>query len=300
MKIVVVGANSFIARNLIKVLSQSPDKYELLLYDHDEAQIDNFIYYKSVDVLSVESIRNIDFDCDILFMFVGKTGSEQGFDDYNKFIDINERALLNILSEYRNQESNAKIIYPSTRLVYKGKQGKLKEDDEKEFKTVYAINKYSCEQYLKMYNHVYGIKYCIFRICLPYGTLITNASSYGTAEFFLTKAKNNEDILLYGNGSQRRTLTYIGDLCNIFIIGGTSDECINDVYNVAGEDYSLYNMAVQIAELYKVNIKLVEWPEVAKIIESGDTIFDSGKLDDVINYKNKMTFVDWINKSQLL
>ena len=77
---------------------------------------------------------------------MGKTGTITGFGNYEEFIDINEKALLNILNEYRNQHSSAKIIYPSTRLVYRGDDMPLKEDAVKEFKTIYAINKYACEQ----------------------------------------------------------------------------------------------------------------------------------------------------------
>ncbi|MBR9647306.1 NAD-dependent epimerase/dehydratase family protein [Clostridium tyrobutyricum] len=296
MKVSVIGANSYIARNIIYILKQFPQKYKLSLYDKSEEQLDSLDSYKSIDILSRNSVKYIDFSCDIIFMFVGKTGSMQGFAEYDSFININERALLNVLNEYKVQKSNAKIIFPSTRLVYKGRSGKLKENAEKEFKTIYAINKYSCEQYLEMYNRVYNVRYCIFRICLPYGTLIANASSYGTAEFFLSRAKSNENITLYGDGNQRRTLTYIGDLCNILIKGAMSERCINDVYNIGGEDYSLYDMANLIAKLYKVNIELIEWPEVAKLIESGDTVFDSEKLDKIIDYKSKMKFASWISE----
>ena len=59
-----------------------------------------------------------------------------------------------------------------------------------------------------MYNNMYGIPYTVFRICLPYGTLVPEASSYGTAEFFMKKATAGENITLYGDGKQRRTITY--------------------------------------------------------------------------------------------
>jgi len=295
-KTAIIGANSYIARNIIYVLGQNPELYELALYDYKEEQMDGLENYKSIKVLSKESVKNIDFDCDVIFMFVGKTGSANGFDDVDKCIDINERSLLNILNEYRAQKSTAKIIFPSTRLVYKGKSGKLKEDAEKEFKTIYAINKYACEQYLEMYNRVYGVQYCIFRICIPYGTLIPNASSYGTAEFMLSKATKGENITLYGDGSGRRTLTYMGDLCNVLIAGALSDQCVNDNFNVGGEDYSLLEMATFIAGKYGVEVEFVPWPEVALKIESGNTVFDSGKLD--IYYKSYfMKFRDWISIS---
>lgn len=295
-KIVIIGANSYIARNVYKVLTEEVQDCVIKLYDHAKTQIDGAKNYSSINILNPESIAQMDLDCDIIYMFVGKTGSANGFDDYNTFIDINEKALLNLLCEYRKQNSHAKIIFPSTRLVYKGKEGAQKEDAEKEFKTIYAINKFSCEQYLEQYNRVYGVRYCIFRICIPYGTLIPNASSYGTAEFMLNKATAGQNITLYGDGSVRRTLTYMKDLCNALIQGALDERCLNDVFNIGGEDYSLLEMAEPIANKYGVKIEYVPYPPVALKIESGDTVFDSSKLDAILQLKPEMTFQKWVSK----
>lgn len=292
-KVVIIGANSYIARNTALVLEEKyPDTF-IKLYDYSDAQVDGRDNYIKINILDAESVKTIDFDCDVVFMFVGKTGSVNGFDQFDLFIDINERALLTVLNEYRRQESHAKIVFPSTRLVYKGKKGPQKEDAEKEFKTIYAINKFACEQYLKQYNNVYGVQYCILRICIPYGTLIPNASSYGTAEFMLKKAQNGENISLYGDGSVRRTLTYMGDLCNALIESAFCDNCKNDVFNIGGEDYSLKEMAELIAQKYNVGIDYVPWPEVALKIESGDTVFDDSKLKTACNVTTEMTFAKW-------
>ena len=196
-KVVVVGANSYIARNLIYTLKKS--ECVLKLYDRAETQADGNDNYFKIDILNENSVENIDFDCDVIFFFVGKTGSANGFEDYSNFIDINEKALLNFLTAYKRKNSTAKIVFPSTRLVYKGKHGLLNEESEKEFKTVYAINKFACEKYLEQFNIVYGIPYCIVRICVPYGTLIKGASSYGTAEFMMNCATDKKNITLYGD-----------------------------------------------------------------------------------------------------
>lgn len=297
-KIIIVGANSYIARNILYVLKNSSEKHCIKLYDYAEKQVDAEAEYTSVNVLSSESVAQIDMNCDVIFMFVGKTGSANGFDDFNTFIDINEKALLNILNEYRKQKSQAKIVFPSTRLIYKGKKGRLKEDSEKEFKTIYAINKYACENYLRQYHNVFDIQYCIFRICIPYGTLIPNASSYGTAEFMLNKAMKGENISLYGDGSVRRTLTYIGDLCHSIIDGAFHNKCCNDVFNIGGEDYSLKEMAELIACKYNVGIDYIDWPEVALKIESGDTVFDDSKIK-LLGIKCLYSFESWIQNSIL-
>lgn len=278
MKITVVGANSYIARNLIFEIKQRKIKADLKLYDYADSQTDGEQNYQKIDILDRDSVSKIDFDCDIIYMFVGKTGTITGFGNYEEFIDINEKALLNILNEYRNQHSSAKIIYPSTRLVYRGDDMPLKEDAVKEFKTIYAINKYACEQYLKIFHNFFDVKYCIFRICVPYGTLLPAASSYGTIGFMLNKAKANQNITLYGDGSARRTFTYIKDLCDILIDGALSDKCLNDVYNIGGENRSLKEVAEIIAKKYGVGIDYIDYPSEQLKIESGDTVFCDEKL----------------------
>jgi UDP-glucose 4-epimerase len=148
-----------------------------------------------------------------------------------------------------------------------------------------------------MYHNVFNLKYAILRICVPYGTLIEGASSYGTAEFMLSKATNGENIHIYGDGSVRRTLTHISDLCAVMYKAALNNDVVNDVYNVGGEEYSLADMAKLIAKKYGVSVDYGEWPEVALKIESNDTVFDSSKLDDIIGNLYEHSFVTWIDSN---
>lgn len=296
MRIAVIGSNSFIARNFIYFIKESHPEINLDLYDFQDEHLDGFSKYKKINILDKNLIDNIDFNVDLLYLFAGKTGTLNGFNDYDSYIDINEKGLLNILSEYKKQSSTAKIIFPSSRLVYKGLDRPLREDDEKEFKTIYAMNKFACEQYLSMYNSLYGIPYVVFRICVPYGSMIPNVTSYGTAEFMLKKALAGENISLYGQGEVRRTLVNIRDLCEVLYLGAITKDCLNDVYNIGGEDYSLYEMAKAISEKYNIGLECVQWPVEALKIESGSTVFNSEKLDKIIGYKYKNTFQQWIKE----
>lgn len=297
-KAVIIGANSYIARNLYVVMEKTKPDCDIILYDYAPTHLDNAEPYTSIRILEEKSVAKIDFDCDVVFDFVGKTGSINGFEDSDTFININEKALLNILNEYKRQNSKAKLIFPSTRLVYKGKEKPLPEDAEKEFKTIYAINKFACEQYLEQYRNLYNIKYCIFRICVPYGTLIPGVMSYGTAEFMIKKAKNGENITLYGDGEVRRTITHIYDVCANMIEGAFSDLCVNDIYNIGGEDYSLNEMAKLIASKYGVKVEHVNYPAEAEKIESGSTVFDASKLEK-LGIKAVHKYKDWI-KSEVI
>ena len=291
-KVVVIGANSYIARNVICVLKRDYD-YEIKMYDYAKNQKDGEQNYSQINILDRNSVSQIDFNSDIVFMFVRKSGTADGFDEFNTFIDINEKSLLTVLNEMRRQQSKAKIIFPSTRLVYKGSKFPLKEDSEKEFRTIYAINKFACEAMLNQYHNIFDIDYCVFRICIPYGTLIKDASAYGTAEFMLNRARQGKNILLYGGGSQRRTLTYMEDLCKALIEGAINDKCQNDIFNIGGEVLSLFEMASLLASIYGVQVENIVWPEISQKIESGDTVFDSSKFDRLNLVSYRMKFSDW-------
>lgn len=292
-RVSIIGANSYIARNMVLEMKRRGD-FCLFLYDQQENQTDGWSEYRQIDILSEDSLESVEFECESIYVFAGITGTANGFDEYTKYITINEIGLLNILNMYRKKKSKAKIIFPSTRLVYKGVRGRLKEDAEKEFKTMYAMTKYACENYLEMYRNAYQIPYCILRICLPYGTMLPDSASYGTAEFFAARGRANEDICIYGDGEQRRTLTHIQDLTEILIQAGLNGRCVNDIYNVGGSDeLSIREIAETIADIYHVGVNNVEWPEMAYKLESGDTVFDSEKLDHILGYEYKRRFRDW-------
>lgn len=285
MKIEIMGSNSFLARNFIQYIFLNNLKCELVLYDIAEKQLrlqcnsTSNIEYRQIDLENKKDLEKISFDSDAFFIFTGKTGTVKGFESYEEFIKVNEIYLLHLLTEYVKRKSKSKIIYPSTRLVYKeNKQHKIKENAEKKMKSVYAITKYAAEKYLELFHDVFEIEYCIFRICTPYGTLLEDAGNYGTFEFFTNQAKKGKNISVFGDGEIRKTYTHIKNICEIFWKSIFCKGCANDTYNIGGNVKSLVEIAEEIANQYDVGIKYVSWPEINEKVDGGTTMLDSKKL----------------------
>lgn len=295
MRAAIIGANGYIARNMLAV-NDAAHYGEAVPCGHSPAHVDDAAGYCMVDLARQEEVEQAIDGCDVIFFFTGKTGTVQGFDAPDEFLDTNERLLLHLLSAYRAVGSKAKIVFPSTRLVYKGSKKPLREDAPKEFLTPYAMQKYACEQYLQMYGRQYGVRYCVMRICVPYGTLVRPVSSYGTLDFFIRQARETGKIGIYGDGSQRRTVTYISDLCHILWQAGLSDACVDDVYNVGGEDMSIRELAEQVARATGAEVVEKPWPEQALKTESGSTVFNAGKLNGRLGYMPSMTVERWITE----
>jgi len=300
MKISIVGANSFIARNFLVYLDRvtcgASEDVSLNLYDIHDEQIDGLSNYEKIDFLNKEDVKRINFDVDIIYVFAGKTGTKDGFTNPNLYVNVNEMVLVNLLSEYVTRENrHAKWIFPSSRLVYKGtgfnsdgslisephKAVLLKETDELEAKTLYAANKISCEYYLNMYHNTYDVDYAVLRLCIPFGRLI-EGSSYGTLGFMENQLASKGEISLYGTGSVKRTFTHMEDVCECFYKAGVCDNVINDIYNIGGEEFSLYDVASKLAEVRGGTVSFNPWPEMDLKIESGDTVFDGSKLEKAI------------------
>jgi UDP-glucose 4-epimerase len=294
-KCTVLGANGYLGRHMIYILSERG--YAVFAYDIDENRNRNIpekVIYKKVDITQKEDVGQINFDVDFLFFFAGITGTKEGFDHFEKFIRVNELGLLNILTSIRELQLKPMVIFPSTRLVYKGSVNPLKEDAEKETKTIYAANKLAGENLLNAYWNAFNIPFLIFRICVPYGNLFDDNFSFGTIGYFLRRAKNKENIILYGDGSLKRTFTHIVSVCDQIVKAVSCRKIVNDVFNVNGDTYSLKDIAEMLANKYGVSIKYSPWPKEDLLIESGDTVFNAAKLSGIIEMEEKNIFKDWV------
>ena len=288
MKVAIIGGKGYIGNHLVYYL-KNRDIFPMV-YDVQESDEPN---YKKIDITNPDSVASIDLNVDYIFMFAGLTGTYAGFDKYQLYNTINEIGLLNLLDAIRNSQYRPKIIFPSTRLVYKGVDKALKETDEKETKTIYAVNKIACEGLLQAYKASFDIPYTVFRICIPYGNLLSSDYSFGTVGFFIKMAKSGKDITLYGGGHIKRTFTHMEDLCYQLVEGAFNPDSNGEIYNIGGETYSLREVAEIVAAKFNVNVVDVPWPERDLRIESNHTYFDDTKIRSLIHIDKYRNLIDF-------
>lgn len=283
-KVAIIGANSYIAKNLARYLKEKyGERISVFLYDI-QSQDDTILRnYTKIDFDNPESLANIDFSCDTIFFFTGLTGTKSGFDRYEEFIKVNETYLVRFLMAYISKKSKAKIVYPSSRLMYASSDGLLKESSLKAFKSIYAVNKYAAEKYLEVFSNIYDIPYCVLRICVPYGSLSGIEPNYGTYEFFTKQAIENKQITVFGDGTSKRTFTHIIDICEVLILAAENEKCLG-VYNVGGEIKTLGELAKIIAKKHSATVKYIPFPKVDEKLEVKSSMFDSSRLDGLLKY----------------
>ena len=225
-KAILFGANGYLGRHIAYFLWQNG--IDFIPTDISKNSVDNYSNYLQIDITNKQELLLVDFNVDYVFAFAGLTGTGNSMELIKKFTKVNEEGLANIIERAESVEG-LRLVFPSTRLVYKGIENTfLKEDSEKEAKTIYAQNKINCETLLANSK----VDYSIFRICVPYGNLIDEEYSYGTIGFFINKAKSKNNITLYGDGSLKRTFTHVEDISKIILESLRNDNAKNNVYNI--------------------------------------------------------------------
>lgn len=286
-KIAIIGANSSLAKSFIQYLERQSDM-KVYLYGFHKYSNWKDKEYQCIDFSNPESIDQIDFSCDQVYFFSGLTGSVKGFEQYSDFLDVNEKNLIALLDGIVRNNGTCRVVYPSSRLVYKSVGERLMEKSELEAKSIYAVNKIAAEQYLKVYSNAYGVDFTIFRIAIPFGSICNEKSDYGIVSVLKKQAEENGVITLYGRGDGYRTFTHVEDICNIFLNAVVHADTKNQIFNIGGHRHSLKELAEIIAKQYGATVQEAEWPSLEGKTDVPEGWLDSKKLDSLlhINYKD--------------
>jgi UDP-glucose 4-epimerase len=287
----IFGSNGFLGRHLARELLLQG--HEVCGYDLREAPDASFSS-RPLDVTDREQWESVSTDVDTIFYFSGLSGTLQSFENPAAYTAVNEQGLQNLLDVLKRRKHHPRVVFPSSRLVYKGRPEALEEDAPKEAKTVYAANKLAGEFMLQAYSFAWEIPYTICRICVPYGCTLGDDYSYGTIGAFIRMAEHKGEITLYGDGSPRRTFTHVQDVCSQIAALATNPQARNEVFNVAGQSLSLRQAADAIARKFDATVSHAPWPALDLAIESGDTVFDDSKIRRLISRPLSITFEQWI------
>lgn len=291
----VIGMNGYLGRHLAAHIQE--EGHSVFGYDIQPCSAIDGIPYQKLDVENLTSWNSVVTDVDAIFFFSGLTGTHPSFEHYARYLAVNELGLLHLLDLLRIRGHRPRIVFPSSRLVYRGAPDPLREDAPHASKTIYAANKIAAESFLQAYHATFAIPYTVFRICVPYGNRWKGPYSFGTTGAFIRMAREKSAITLFGDGSLRRTFSHAQDIASQILACTQHPKCNAKTYNVAGEAFSLLEVARWIADRFGAQIIHTPWPEREIAIESGDTVFDDSCIRTIIPAPLKFNLRDWITSA---
>ncbi|MFX1397083.1 MAG: UDP-glucuronic acid decarboxylase family protein [Promethearchaeota archaeon] len=161
---------------------------------------------------------------------------------------------------------NAIFFYTSTSEVYGNPPPERVPTPETYFGHVNPVGPRSCydeskragEAFVKAYELQHGINTKIVRIFNTSGPRIRSGPEFGRViPNFIHQAINDEDITVFGDGSQTRSFTYVTDEIEGFFKIINSKKAIGEVINLGNDkQYTILELARIIIELTKSNSKI--------------------------------------------
>jgi UDP-glucose 4-epimerase len=241
------------------------------------------------DVRDPYAMRALVVGQDVIFNLAGQVSHIDSMTDPLTDLEINARSQLSILEACRYENPGVKIVYAGTRQQYgKPRYLPLDEDHLQSPTDVNGVNKLAGEWYHIVYHTAYGLRTTSLRLTNTYGPRqLIKHNRQGFIGWFIRQAVEGHTIQLYGDGSQLRDLTYVGDVVDAFLLAGTAEAANGRVYNLGGAaPISLYDLAKQIVELAgKGDVRCVPWPEERKKIDIGDVYSSYTRIETELGWR---------------
>jgi UDP-glucuronate decarboxylase len=284
-KFLVTGGAGNVGSEMARKIASYPEN-EVVIIDNlltgsldkiPEPEFDNVRFIKA-DVNNFNDIASVFFahHFDFVFHYAAVVGVKRTL--ANPILVLNDvEGIKNILNLSKN--TNVKrVFYSSSSEVY-GEPIEFPQNERTtplNSKLPYAIVKNIGEAYFRSFQKEYGLNYTIFRFFNTYGP---RQSVDFVIKKFLVAALKNEDITIYGDGSQSRTFCYVDDNVDACYNAYSRNEIVNDVVNIGNDnETSILDLAQKIVQITGSKSQIVFLPP----LEEGDM---TRRLPDISKMK---------------
>jgi len=243
MKILVTGGNGFIGHTLVKHLLKGGN--EVIVVDEKP------IAYRNENLTFVKKSVEDDLrfhmqDCDVVYHLAALLGVVNSDKFPLKTLKVNIDGTVNIFKNALDAGVK-KVVYSSSSEVYgEAREIPLKEDSPKAPVSVYGISKLTAEMYARGFVKEHGIDINPVRFFNVYGP---GQGFEWVVSIFIKKVLNNENPVVFGDGSQVRCFTFITDIVKGMEFVRKKGK-IGGAYNIAN------NKPLSMKELAELMIKI--------------------------------------------
>ena len=270
-KILITGGAGFIGSSLAHKLAENEDHLivivdNLLTGDLTRVPKSKNVKFIKANVNEKKEISSIffNFSFDFVFHYAAVVGVKRTLENPVLVLD-DLKGMRNILDLSKNTLVK-RVFFSSSSEVY-GEPVELPQNEHTtplNSRLPYAIVKNAGEAFLKSYQQEYDLNYTIFRFFNTFGPL--QSKDFVISKFVNAALKNN-DITIYGDGSQTRTFCYVDDNIEACINAFKQDQYINDILNIGSEKvYTILELAEMIIEVSGSDSKIIHLPP----LEEGD------------------------------
>ncbi len=248
------------------------------------------------DIGSAEAAAALD-GVDAVFNVAGQVSHLASMHEPLRDLDLNVRSHLAFLESLRTVAPEAVIVQTSTRQVY-GRPRYLPVDEDHPTAPVdvNGVDKLACEQFHLLFGRQYDLRPVVLRLTNVYGPRQhLERQDLGFLPVFVRRALLGEDIVLYGDGSQRRDCLHVDDVVDALVLCALTPDAVGEVFNLGHED------SLTLAEIARLThlaagegggISTVPFPDELVRIDIGSFQGDFAKAKRVLGWEPRISFAD--------
>ena len=263
MKVLVTGGAGFIGSHIVEELQ---GKAEIVVLDNVRSG-----YRHNLDGLKCEFIEGDIRDratveravrgADYVFHLAALVSVPESMEKIEECIAINAQGFVNVL-EAAAAAKVRKLCFSTSAAIYGDNPVVPKvETMFPEPKSPYAVTKLDGEYYGALFTRERGLPCACLRYFNVFGPRQDPKGAYAAAvPIFITRALNNEDIAIYGDGEQTRDFIFVKDVVAANLHFAQSEA--TGVYNIArGGRITINDLAETIVRLTGSKSKIVHLPD---------------------------------------
>lgn len=280
-KILVLGGNGFIGKNLCKYLkSRGEDVYSFDMSCPDTRE--EGVHYLEGDFFDDFTLKNIIKDMDVIFHGICTLNPGNSNE---KYLMGYERDFIQTvkLCSYIQEMGNKLIFLSSGGTVY-GNQEIQPISEEAIPRPInhYGNLKLCIENTIRTFNYQLHKKMLIARISNPYGPGQDYHKGVGFIDAVLKRAINGERVEIWGDGNVVRDYIYIDDVCRMLyaLVNYPGDQ---DVFNISSNTATSQNDVLQIIKKLLPELEVAYFP--ARSVDAHKIMLDNSKIKKVEEFR---------------
>jgi UDP-glucose 4-epimerase len=242
VRVVVTGGAGFIGSHVVEALLARGNEVHVL---------DNLATGKREHVPSKATLHEADIRTDssrvfeevepeACFHLAAQADVRVSVDRPDFDADVNVVGTIRVLEAARAHDT--KIVFASTGgAIYGEVDAPVDEESPRRPLAPYGTAKLAAEEYLAMYNRLYGSSHTVVRYANVYGPRQESNLEGGVVSVFMRQLAAGETPKIYGDGTQTRDFVYVDDVAaatiaaqeaygGVFNVGTGIETSVNDLY----------------------------------------------------------------------
>ncbi len=307
--ILITGGLGFIGSNLAHRVLKSGAK--VILYDnadpHSGANYANIrdiqdkVIVIKADIRDKNKMENAVSKTDYIINCAAYTSHPGSMLDPFTDTDINCRGVLVLLEAIKTVNPKAKLIQVGTTTQIGKMLTPFIDEMHPEYPLdIYSASKSGAEKYVLIYGNAYDIPVTVIRLANVFGPRSNiRSSDFGFINYFIGLGMQQKAITLYGGGQQKRSIVYVDDAVESFIHILENPFPNQEIFHISmRQQYSVSEIASAISQHIGGMVEKIPWPKTRKLLEVGDVIVSTKKIEKIYNWQAKEDLVSGLIKTK--